>query len=113
MLTALIALYLFVERDLCPSEYFASGHCYAHWFGAFEWMFFSVALIVTSSVFFWAFAKGLFNDSPKLIKYTAGITTLLLIAFVAALGLSFFTQAAVAVIFVCCLCYQLLSGIEK
>lgn len=112
-LAALIAVYVVVERDLCPSEFFASGHCYANWFGVFEWMFLSVALIVTSCVFFGILAKGLFCESPKLIGYTVWLTTLLIILFMAISGLRLFTQAIAAVFFVHLLYYQLLAGIEK
>lgn len=49
---SLIVFYLWVERDVCPVAFKASGHCYADWFSMFEAVFYPGALLLCIAPFF-------------------------------------------------------------
>ncbi|MGH1372735.1 MAG: hypothetical protein ACRBBW_11900 [Cellvibrionaceae bacterium] len=108
----LALLYLWVERDLCPIDFRASGHCYANWFEIFDSFFFSASLIILCSIFLWVIFTA-FSRQQNIKRLAVYFIVLILGIFVILTEFHFITETAVAAISVYLWAYQLRPGIEK
>lgn len=76
------ALYIWVERDLCPADFSASGHCYAPWFEWFERGFYGLALMLVYGSVLWLFIYFFKPLKKSLIRRLSLCLTVLLVIFV-------------------------------
>ncbi|MGF1765555.1 hypothetical protein [Aliivibrio kagoshimensis] len=97
---SLTASYIWVERDLCPTDRYASGHCYADWFSWYEWGFYCLAIILFYSAIVWLTLRVFrpIKNANRHIWLLGVISTMVL--FVIGTDFRFMIQAFIATPFI-------------
>lgn len=100
IVVSLIASYIWVERDLCPAEFYASGHCYAQWFTWFDWLFYCLAFILFYSSAGLLIIRFFQPIQGGIIKGVSWLLTLLLLVFTFISELHLIGQSLISIAFV-------------
>jgi len=97
----LIGLYRWVELSVCASDFIASGHCYATWFGYFEAIFYalSLCLLAVTPLCVCAVYLGCYRLQLQFLHGLFIISSALLVLLVVLSKGRFWWQALLAILF--------------
>lgn len=109
---ALLISFIWVESQLCPPEFYASGHCYAAWFTVFEQGFYLLALSLLFISPLWLIKTCVHNYQATYYRWFLTFSYILLLLFLWWSNWIFLWQVLLVMLFAKITQYILLKRVE-